>query len=179
MSGDFFGVVLVGHGGLPSDFPEGLVSKLKRLESARRKNNLPVTEEEIEIDTKIRNWPRTKETDHYQAGLEAVARNFHSTLGDCDLELAYNEFCAPTIKDAVERLISKNHTDIMIISTMFTPGGSHAELEIPEEVEELNKLHPEVVIEYAWPFDLSHVAEFLAGHISTFRKNRQLTKTRQ
>ncbi len=164
-----FGVVLVGHGGVPIDCPENLVSKLKRLESVRRKNNLPISDEEMEIDRTIRNWPRTSQTDPYKAGLECVAESLQSTLGGCDLEVAYNEFCAPTIKEAVEKLISKNHTEIMIISTMFTPGGSHAELEIPEEVEELNNLHPEVKIDYAWPFDLRHVAEFLSGHISTHR----------
>ncbi len=177
MSVSTFAVVLVGHGGLPSDFPEGLVSKLKRLESARRKNNLPMTEEELEIDTQIRTWPRTSKTDPYKAGLEAVAGNLKSLLGQCDLEVAYNEFCAPTLKEAVESLISKSHSDITIISTMFTPGGSHSEIEIPEEVEELNKTYPEVTINYAWPFELQHVAEFLSGHISTFRKNKELPET--
>ena len=48
---------------------------------------------------------------------------------------------------------------------MFTPGGSHSENEIPEEVCELNEMFPDININYAWPFDLEHIAGFLKGHL--------------
>jgi len=163
------GVVLVGHGGLPSDCPGELISKLMRLESQRRKNNLPPSDEELEIDGVVRNWPRTAETDPYQAGLEAVAKNLQSNLDKAHLEIAYNEFCAPTLQEAVQSLVEKGFSEITIISTMFTPGGSHSEVEIPEEVNELNKIYPKVKIDYAWPFDLEHVAIFLSDHIEKHR----------
>ena len=53
------GVVLVGHGGIPKDYPGDLVSKLKRLEAQRRAAGQPMSAEELELDTKIRTWPRT------------------------------------------------------------------------------------------------------------------------
>ena len=52
---------------------------------------------------------------------------------------------------------------------MFTPGGSHSEYEIPEEMAELRKKHPGVTLTYAWPFDLGKVAEMLAAHIKQFQ----------
>ena len=65
------GLILVGHGGIPKDYPADLVSKMKRLEAQRRAAGQPMSVEELELDTKIRTWPRTPETDPYQAGLEA------------------------------------------------------------------------------------------------------------
>ena len=53
------GVLLVGHGGIPKDYPQELVTKLKRLEAQRRASGSPMSEEELELDTKIRSWPRT------------------------------------------------------------------------------------------------------------------------
>ncbi|MDH5763466.1 MAG: CbiX/SirB N-terminal domain-containing protein [Nitrospinota bacterium] len=171
MSNLKYGIVLVGHGGLPSDCPDELISKLKRLESQRRKNGLPMSNEEIELDYVIRNWPRTPETDPYQAGLEAVAKSLQSRLNGARLEIAYNEFCAPTLKEAVGSLINEGFADITVISTMFTPGGSHSEIEIPEEVSELNKILPNVNVNFAWPFDLEHVGKFLSEHIELHRKD--------
>ena len=45
---------------------------------------------------------------------------------------------------------------------MFTPGGSHAELEIPMIVSDLKQKYPQVSIEYAWPYNMDDVAGLLA-----------------
>ena len=79
------GVILVGHGGIPKGCPQELVTKLKRLEAQRRATKLPPSPEELELDTKIRQWPRTLETDPYQSGLEAVAAQLRANLGGCSL----------------------------------------------------------------------------------------------
>jgi hypothetical protein len=52
------GIILVGHGGIPKGYPADLVSKLKRLEAQRRAAGQPMSAEELELDTKIRTWPR-------------------------------------------------------------------------------------------------------------------------
>jgi sirohydrochlorin cobaltochelatase len=51
---------------------------------------------------------------------------------------------------------------------MFTPGGSHSEIEIPEILAQLRPLYPHVTIRYAWPFDLDLVASTLAEQIRRF-----------
>jgi sirohydrochlorin cobaltochelatase len=51
---------------------------------------------------------------------------------------------------------------------MFTPGGSHSESEIPEELEELRKKHPNVTLTYAWPYNLAKVSKMLMEHIQQF-----------
>jgi len=162
------GVILVGHGGIPKGCPQELVTKLKRLEAQRRAVKIPPSPEELELDTKIRQWPRTPETDPYQSGLEAVAAQLRANLGEVLFSVAYNEFCAPTLEDSVEDLIKKGATRITVTTTMFTPGGSHSEIEIPEILDHLQKRHPGVVLCYAWPFDLSMVAKMLQKQVSRF-----------
>jgi sirohydrochlorin ferrochelatase len=162
------GVILVGHGGIPKGCPQELITKLKRLEAQRRAAQLPPSAEELELDRKIRQWPRTPETDPYQAGLEAVAKQLQSQLDGVLFAVAYNEFCAPTLEESVEELIKKGATNITVITTMFTPGGSHSEVEIPEILDHLRLQYPGVELRYAWPFDLHLVANTLAEQIQRF-----------
>lgn len=162
------GVILVGHGGIPKDCPQELVSRLKRLESQRRTAKRPPSAEEIELDTKIRRWPRTKASDPYQSGLEAVGAVLSLSLNEVLFTLAYNEFCAPTLEEAVEDLISQGATSITVLTTMFTPGGSHSEVEIPEILDHLRANHPDVELRYAWPFDLQLIAKMLAEQLRRF-----------
>ncbi|TLY23953.1 MAG: hypothetical protein E6K66_06235 [Nitrospirae bacterium] len=162
------GVILVGHGGIPNGCPQELVTKLKRLEAQRRAAKMPPSPEEIELDRKIRQWPRTQETDPYQSGLESVAAQLRANLGEVLFAVAYNEFCAPTLEDSVKELIKKGATQITVTTTMFTPGGSHSEVEIPEILERLRKQYPDIVLRYAWPFDLLMVAKLLREQVARF-----------
>jgi len=166
------GVVLVGHGTIPKDCPQELVTRLKRLEAQRRAAKMPPTSEEIELDTTIRRWPRNSATDPYQSGLEAVAAALRPLLDGTLFAVAYNEFCAPTLEEAVELLVSKGMKDIMVLTTMFTPGGSHSEIEIPETLEVLKARHPSVTLHYAWPFDLELVARMLVTQMERVADSR-------
>ena len=162
------GVILVGHGGIPKGCPQELITKLKRLEGQRRAAGLPISTEEHELDRTIRQWPLTAETDPYQSGLEAVAAQLQTKLGEALFAVAYNEFCAPTLEESVEELIKKGATHITVVTTMFTPGGSHSEVEIPEILERLRSQHPDIVLRYAWPFDMDLIANMLATQIKQF-----------
>ena len=130
----------------------------------------PMSPEEYELDQKIRQWPRTPDTDPYQAGLELLATRLNPLLHGARFSTAYNEFCTPTLSEAIEQQIADGANDVTVISTMFTPGGSHSEYEIPEEMAELRQKYPEVTLTYAWPFDLDKVAEMLCEHLNRFQK---------
>lgn len=162
------GVVLVGHGGIPKDCPQDLVTKLKRLEALRRAAKLPPSPEEMELDRTIRRWPRTPATDPYQSGLVAVAEALRPHLDGALFAVAYNEFCAPTLEEAVEALVGKGATHVTVVTTMFTPGGSHSETEIPETLAQLRPRHPGVELRYAWPFDMELIAETLLQQVRRF-----------
>ncbi|MBK8277764.1 MAG: CbiX/SirB N-terminal domain-containing protein [Nitrospira sp.] len=165
MNDSMKGVVLVGHGGIPKDCPQDLVTKLKRLEAQRRAAKQQPSQEELELDQKIRRWPRTKETDPYQSGLEAVGAMLRPHLDGALFAMAYNEFCTPTLEEAVEGLVKQGVTSITVLTTMFTPGGSHSEVEIPEILDHLRPLYPAVELRYAWPFDLQLIAKTLSEQL--------------
>jgi len=155
-------VILVGHGGIPTDCPPELVSNLKRLEAASKgKPSTALTD----ADAKLRNWPRTPKNDPYKIGLESIAGSLRRHLPDHSVVEAYNEFCAPSIEQAFESAVKLGMTEITLISTMFTRGGSHSESEIPEIIERLRLRHPKVSARYTWPFDLDAIARFMASEV--------------
>lgn len=161
-------IVLVGHGGLPKDLPPELVIRLKRLEAARRASGGAPSPEESDLNERIRRWPRTPDSDPYREGLERLGARLHLQLDGALFALAYNEFCAPTLEEAVADVVNAGANHIMILSSMLTPGGSHAEIEIPEAVRQLQTRYPAVSLHYAWPFDLDRVAGMLAEHLRQF-----------
>jgi sirohydrochlorin cobaltochelatase len=160
-------IVLIGHGAAATDTPRPLVAELKRLESERlARRELEMSAREAVLDRQVRGWPRTPETDPYRAGVEEIARALAPKLGGRRLVVAYNEFCAPSVEDAVEALVAEGFGRLRLISTMFTRGGIHAECEIPGIVLAARRKHPGAVIDYAWPFDAGFVAEFLAAQLA-------------
>lgn len=161
-------VVLVGHGGVPKDCPPELVRKLKQLESQRRASGTGPSPEEVEVETRIRRWPRTPANDPYRTGLELLASYLRPRLNGALFATAYNEFCAPTLEEAVREVVGAGARHVTIVSTMFTPGGSHSEVEIPETIQHLRSQYPNVTIRYAWPFDLDLVAGMLSEHLQRF-----------
>lgn len=155
-------VILVGHGGVPTDCPPELVSTLKRLEAQAKGRMTP---ELGAVDQKVRRWPRTEKTDPYKSGLEAVAAALARALPEHFVLLAYNEFCAPTLEEAFAEALSRGASSVTVVSTMYTRGGVHSEREIPEIVAALRRAHPEVTIKNVWPFELSAVAGMLAAEV--------------
>ena len=138
-----------------------------RVHKTRIKAGGPITEREVELDSIIRNWERTPENDPYKSGLESLASHMKPMLKDYLVKTAYNEFCYPAIEDAVDELAKENISKIIIVTTMITRGGSHSEIEIPEELKALRQKHSNIDIQYAWPFDIDAFALFLTTHIKT------------
>lgn len=139
-----------------------MVSEFKRLEAAARGRATP---ELAAVDAKIRSWPRTAQTDPYQPGLEAVAQALRAQLKDRLVLEAYNEFCSPSLPEALDSAVARGSRDITVITTMYTRGGVHSETEIPQLVEEARLRHPGVSIRYVWPFDLSAIGSMLAAEV--------------
>ena len=161
-------VILVGHGGLPKDCPREMIQQFKQLERERKASGKPATSQERDLEKRIREWPRTPENDPYKAGLEQLAERLEPLLDGAPLVLAYNEFCAPTLEDAVAGLATREINHITVVPTMLTPGGSHSEIEIPEILDGLRLCHPTLEIRYAWPTNLDLLARMLANHLKTF-----------
>jgi len=158
-------VVLVGHGGVPSDFPREQLTRLKSLEGRRMTTGAEPSDEERALDTTIRSWPRSPANDPYQAGFERLAAALAAKLGSAGLYVAYNELCAPTVDEAIARAVAEGARAVTVVPSMITPGGVHSEVEIPEALARLRPHYPQVEIRYAWPFDLDLVGDMLASQI--------------
>jgi sirohydrochlorin cobaltochelatase len=120
------------------------------------------------LEHELRHWPRTPANDPYQAGLKSLAAHLRPRLEPARLVLAYNEFCAPTVAEAIRTLAIEGVDDIVAVPSMFTPGGVHAEIEIPEIINELRAELPHLRLHYAWPFAGEHLAAFFVEHLRQF-----------
>ncbi len=158
--------ILVGHGAVPKDAPKSLVEEFKRLERAS-----PGSPEFMEADRKLRAWPRTPETDPYKDGLEQIAASLQKQMPDHLVTSAYNEFCSPSLEEALESAAQNNAETITVIPTMFTRGGIHSETEIPEIIRNFSKKRPEISTNYVWPFNLEIIAVMLKEEIHRVEKS--------
>lgn len=164
-------VVLIGHGAPATDCPPALIGELMSLQwrgnhaSPAGDRNGSVQGRIAELDAKVRDWPRDSGNDPYKVGLERLAEALKPLLPSGLLAIGYNEFCRPSVSEAVEEVVRKGAARVLVIPSMLTPGGIHSEVDIPRALEEIRRRHPAVRIEYVWPFDLKKVAALLAAHV--------------
>ncbi len=172
-------VVLAMHGVPPSDFPRGELLELLGLEarlggdagglgagdSANRRESLE--RRFRELDEKLRGWPRTSENDRFHAASLDLGARLGRRLG-LEVVVAFNEFCAPSVDEALERAAVRGATRVMVATAMMTPGGAHAEVDIPAAIARARERHPSVEFVYAWPFDAEGPARFLEEQIKRF-----------
>ena len=182
-----FAVVLIGHGAPATDCPPELVGELMSLEwrqphaveePQRLEGQAPLdqhgpptltsdpTGRAAELDEKIRGWPRHVGNDPYKAGLERLGEALRPLLPTDLFAIGYNEFCSPSVPETLEDIIRHGANHILVLPTMLTPGGVHSEKDIPRELDVVRRAHPDVRIDYLWPFDLPQVAALLAAHVT-------------
>lgn len=164
-------IVLAMHGMPPKDFPRRETAELFRLgsqlEHAGGEEKAAMKRRHDEMDDKMRNWPRTKENDPYNAWSLELAASLSEVTGN-EVIVGFNEFCAPDLDRAIEQAVECGAEQVTVVTLMITRGGNHSEVDIPSAVDQAKKRHPETTFVYAWPFDVSPVAQFLATHISNF-----------
>jgi len=164
-------IVLAMHGMPPADFPGEELAEFFRLQSiieaGKGGGQKPMQDRYAFLDKKIRNWLRNKHNDPFKAASRDLATHLSQESG-CEVIVGYNEFCAPTIDEALQCAADRNANKIIVATPMMTRGGKHAEKDIPAAIGEFRKLHPEIETIYAWPFDTAEVARFLSDHISPF-----------
>ncbi|MBI3615438.1 MAG: hypothetical protein HY211_02860 [Candidatus Omnitrophica bacterium] len=154
-------VVLIGHGAPATDCPPQLVGELMGLEWG----GPDLKKRAEELDAKIRDWPRHPGNDPYKVGLEKLASELRRMLPSELFAIGYNEFCRPSIPEALEQVIRQGATRVLVIPSMLTPGGLHSEVDIPRALQKVRETHPAIEVEYLWPFDLKEVAALLSGQI--------------
>ncbi len=159
-------IVIAAHGAPPTDYPPRKIGMMMALEFMGKRIGV-LRSMHDSLDREVRNWKRTQTNDPYKNGVDALAEKIAGLTG-CPVIAGYNEFCLPTIPQAIEQAIAQGAMQVIVATTMLTRGGEHSEIEIREIVEEAQTKHPGVKIVYAWPLELERVAKLFADEIARF-----------
>jgi sirohydrochlorin cobaltochelatase len=164
-------IVLAMHGMPAKDFPEDEVIELVKLHRIMDKagNHAPsdMRHRYTQLDHKIRNWKRTPENDPFWASSIALAEEMQAATG-FDVIVGFNEFCGPSLENAIDAAASAGATKVIVVTPMMTPGGEHSEEDIPEAISSAKSRYEGVEFIYAWPFPTTDVVSFLASQIRKF-----------
>lgn len=165
-------IVLAMHGAPPNDFPRqetaelfGLHFRLKY--AAEGPERAALERRHAELDAKMRAWPRSSQNDPFYAASQELATHLSEVTGH-QVVVGFSEFCAPGLDDALDEAVAWGAERIVVTTPMLTPGGEHAQTDIPAAIRRAQKRHPGVLVHYAWPFDVAEVARFLATRVSGF-----------
>jgi sirohydrochlorin cobaltochelatase len=166
-------IVLAMHGAPPLDIPKEELEEFfnlgARLAHAHGAGPAPAQRRYLELEAKIRAWPRTAQNDPFYAGSQELAVQLRRSSGR-KVVLGFNEFCAPRLDEALDQAAGQGAEKIIVVTPMMTRGGEHSEKDIPAAVEQARRRHPAEKFVYVWPFPLADVAAFLTAQV-----NRALT----
>ena len=161
-------ILLAMHGMPPDDFPKKDLAEWGKLHSTLNQldgeDRAKAGKRYLELDAKIRSWPRTPENDLYHKASYDLARELKSKSGR-EVIVGFNEFCNPTLENGFETAAKSGASQVTVVTPMMTRGGSHSERDIPQAIAAARKKYPALAVEYAWPFDGSKIAAFLADQI--------------
>jgi sirohydrochlorin cobaltochelatase len=162
-------IVLAAHGAPPNDFPGREIAELfsmhGRLERAPEGQRATLERRYAELDAKVRAWPRTPQNDPFWAASLDLAEHLSREV-ECEVIAGFNEFCAPSLDEALEQAAVGGAEQVTVVTPMMTRGGEHAEMDIPAAIRRAEDRHPAVSFVYVWPFRVSEVARFLAAQIA-------------
>lgn len=164
-------IVLAMHGTPPKDFPKFQVALTVGLhmwlEHGAGPMRTVLERYHTKLDTKIRAWPRTAKNDPFYAASQELAAQLAQETG-CEVIIGFNEFCAPSLEEAFDQAALYGADRVVVGTPMMTPGGGHAEADIPESIQYARERYAEIDFVYAWPFGIDKVTRFLAAQIDRF-----------
>jgi sirohydrochlorin cobaltochelatase len=161
-------IVLAMHGAPPLDFPKDELAEFFSLHAraghAGGERAAGLAPRFAELEAKMRAWPRTANNDPFYAGSLELAEQLRRESG-LEVIVGFNEFCSPTLREALERAAGRADK-ILVITPMMTRGGEHSAVDIPEAIRAARQKHPGKEFVYVWPFPTQDIARFLADQLS-------------
>ena len=127
-------VVLAMHGAPPNDFPKRELAEWfglhGRMEHAGDTERAALEQRHAELEARMRTWPRTAENDPFHASSLELAEHLSQAAG-LPVMVGFNEFCAPSLDDALEQAIAEGAERVVVATPMLTRGGEHAQRGFP------------------------------------------------
>jgi sirohydrochlorin cobaltochelatase len=167
-------IVLAMHGVPANDFPRDELREFfelhSRLEMSPGPRDPALEIRHKDLEDRVMRWPRTPRNDPYHAASYELARALRAACG-LEVIVGFNEFCSPGVEEALARAVAEGAGAIILVTSMLTRGGEHAERDIAQALERARKTFPDVRMIYAWPFETEAIARFLAEHIAKFRSD--------
>ena len=167
-------IVLAMHGSPPNDFPRQDMGEFfalrTRLDHYTGPDRAVLEQRHAELEAKMRAWPRTAKNDPFFAGAQELAAELKVASGH-EVVIAFGEFCAPDLDEALDQAAAMDPDRVVMATPMMTRGGEHSEVDIAEAVRRARERHPRLSFVYAWPFEVSEIARFLASQIGRFLSN--------
>lgn len=163
-------IVLAMHGAPPMDFPQrelaefmGLHARVELADPAGVPAALRARAEELE--RRVRDWPRTASNDPFWAASQELGRELQAVTGSPVL-VGFNEFCAPDLEATFDVAARERPHRVVVVTPMLTRGGAHADTDIPAAIARAQAAHPDIRFVYAWPYEMTTVARFLAEQVT-------------
>ena len=164
-------LVLAMHGAPPNDFPTSELAEFmnlhNQLEHVLEPRKVSIQIRYLELQAKLRAWPRTSANDPFFAGSITLAKHLEE-ISELPVVLGFNEFCGPSLEEALEQAATKAK-QVLVITPMMTRGGEHSERDIPTAIRLVQAHHPGVIFKYVWPFDTNEVARFLSDQLKKYQ----------
>ncbi len=156
-------IVFAAHGSPPLDFPKKELSEFFSLHDKQNRTTEETTRFKA-LESKMLNHFRNEQNDPYFFATYDIAKNLERKT-EMKVFVGFNEFCKPTISEAIDKAVESGNNVILIVTPMLTRGGSHAEKDIPEIIDKCQNKYLNVTFTYVWPFNPVYIAEFLHQQI--------------
>jgi sirohydrochlorin ferrochelatase len=164
-------IVLAMHGSPPLDFPRDELTEFMKLHAGLEPGSGLTDDAQKrrfdELENKMRAWPRTGQNDPFYSGSQELARQLRQESG-FEVIVGFNEFCAPSLDEALERAAARKAGKVIVVTPMMTRGGEHSAVDIPEAIRRAQQKFPGQKMVYGWPFPVDDIARFLSLQIARF-----------
>lgn len=97
--------------------------------------------------------------------LRRVCESVVAQAPDLRVELAFMELMPPDIAECADKLAAEGFTRILVVP-LFIARGGHLTRDVPQQLDELHRKHPQVTFELAPPVgEADAVVQAMAGHV--------------